>query len=105
MRARLRMAQERADLIRRFGREDVLELAGLLLDFGLAVHGERIGEEALGETMAADDVGSAVTATAGEFYDQRALAGGNAAGFERIVAGVHEGLVSVGLCGMRMSRY
>ena len=46
------MIEEGADFVGRFGREDVFELAGLLLDFGFAVHGERVGEEAFGETMA-----------------------------------------------------
>lgn len=56
------MIEEGADFVGRFGREDVFELAGLLLDFGFAVHGERVGEEAFGETMAADDVGGALMA-------------------------------------------
>ena len=43
-----RVAEERANLIRRSGREDVLELAGLLLDFRLALHGKAVGEQALG---------------------------------------------------------
>ena len=38
----------------------MLELARLLLDFSFTVHGERIGEEALGEAMAADNVGGAL---------------------------------------------
>jgi hypothetical protein len=42
------MSQKRADLIGSFRREDVLELAGLLLDFGFAVHGEAVGKKALG---------------------------------------------------------
>ncbi len=49
------MSQERAYLVRRFWREDVFELAGLLLDFGFAVHGQAVGEEALGQAMAPDD--------------------------------------------------
>jgi hypothetical protein len=35
-----RVVEEGTDLVRGFGREDVLELAGLLLDFGFAIHGE-----------------------------------------------------------------
>jgi len=42
------MAQERADLVGRFRRENVLELAGLLLDFGFAIHREAVSEDALG---------------------------------------------------------
>ena len=44
MRAAFGMSKEGADFIRRFWREDVLELAGLLLDLGLAVHGEAVGK-------------------------------------------------------------
>jgi hypothetical protein len=38
------MVEEGTDLIRRFRREYMLELASLLLDLGFAVHGKRIGE-------------------------------------------------------------
>jgi hypothetical protein len=65
-----RVVEEGADFVGGFGREDVLELAGLLLDFGFAVHGERIGEEALGQAMAADDVGGALMSARGEFDDR-----------------------------------
>ena len=47
MRARLRMSQEGADLIRRFRRQDVLELAGLLFNLTLAVHREAVGKQPL----------------------------------------------------------
>jgi len=42
------MVEKRADLVGGLGGKDVLKLAGLLLDFGFAVHGERVGEQALG---------------------------------------------------------
>ena len=74
VRAGARMAEEGADLVGGFGRKDVLELAGLLLDFGLAVHGQAVGEQALGQAMAADDVGGALAAAGGEFDDQAAVA-------------------------------
>ena len=44
MRARARMSEERADLVRRFRRENVFELARLLFDLGLAVHRQTIGK-------------------------------------------------------------
>ena len=74
MGAGARVVEEGADLVGGFGREYVLELAGLLLDFGFAIHGERIGEEALGEAVAADDVGSTLVSTRSEFDDRRAVA-------------------------------
>jgi len=39
-----RVVQKRADFIRSFGRENVLELAGLLFDFSFAVHGQAVCE-------------------------------------------------------------
>jgi hypothetical protein len=38
------MSQKRADLIGRFRRQNVFELASLLLDLSLAVHGQTIGK-------------------------------------------------------------
>ena len=69
MRASTGMPQKGADFIRRFERQDVLEFAGLLLDFGFAVHGEAIGKQPLGQAVAADDASGAFTAARGEFDD------------------------------------
>ena len=69
------MAQEGADLVGGFGRQDVLELAGLLFDFGFAVHGETVGEQAFGKAMAADDIGGALAAAGREFDNHAAVAG------------------------------
>jgi hypothetical protein len=43
------MAEESTDLVSHFGREDVLEFAGLLLDFGFAIHRQAVGEQAGGD--------------------------------------------------------
>ena len=67
MRAGARVAQEGANLVGGFGREDVLELAGLLFDLGLAVHGEAVGEQALGKAVTANDVSGALAAARGQF--------------------------------------
>ena len=67
MRASARVAEEGAYLVGGFGREDVLELAGLLFDFGLAVHGEAVGEQSLSQAVAANDVSGALTAARGKF--------------------------------------
>ena len=83
----------------------MLELARLLLDFGFAVHGERIGEEALGQAMAADNVGGALVSTGSEFDDRGAVAGRKAGRFERVVAGIDEGLVIVRLERVRAHGY
>jgi len=73
MRACAGMAQKGADLVRSFGRKDVLELAGLLLDFSFAVHGETVSEETLGQAMPADDTAGALASARGEFDNHRAI--------------------------------
>jgi len=52
------MAQERADALVELRRDDVFEAAGLLVGFGV-VDGESVGEETLGEAMAADYIARA----------------------------------------------
>ena len=68
------MPQESANLIRCLSRQDVLKLAGLLLNFGLAVHGKRVREEPLRKPMPPNDVRSPLASTSGEFNNQRAFA-------------------------------
>src|ERR1022692_4548305 len=55
MRTRPRMAQECADLVGNFRREDMLEFAGLLLDLRFAVHRQAVGKQALRQSVTADD--------------------------------------------------
>ena len=57
------MSQERADTLRCFRRENVLELAGFFRDFFFIVHVKGLGKEPLGQTVAADDVFSALAAS------------------------------------------
>ena len=71
----------------------MLELAGLLFDFGFTVHGERIGEEALGQTMAANDVGGALMSAGREFDDRLTIAGRKSRRLQRVVARIDEGLM------------
>lgn len=97
MGAGARVAQKRADLIGSFGREDVFELAGLLLNFGFAVERETVGEEALGEAVAANDVGGFLTASICEFNNGAAIPDGTHTRLERVVTGIHKGPVIVSL--------
>jgi hypothetical protein len=60
------VAEEAADPFIEFGADDVFEFAGLAVSF-VVVDAEGILEEALGETMAADDVAGAAFAAVGEF--------------------------------------
>ena len=53
------MAEERADALIEFGADDVLELAGLRVRFGV-VNGKCVLKQALRETMAADYVARAL---------------------------------------------
>src|SRR5579863_1814173 len=100
VRAGARVAQKRANLVGGFGGEDVLELAGLLLDLGLAVHGKAVGEQAFRQSVATDDVGGALTAAGRELHDQAAIADGDSGWLESVVARIHKRLVVVGLGGM-----
>src|ERR1035441_11056982 len=97
------MVEKGADLVGSFRREYVLKLARLLLDFSFAVHGKRIGEETLGETMAADDVCGPLVSTRGEFDDRRAFASRKSSRLQRVVAGIDEGPMIVGFGRMRAS--
>ena len=74
MGAGLRMAEEGADLIRSFRRQDMLELAGLLFNFRFAIHGQTIGEKALCQTMPADDATCTLAAALRKFDDHCAVA-------------------------------
>ena len=81
VRTGLGMAKKCADFVRRFGRKDMLEFAGLLFDFRFAVHGQAIGEETLCEAVPADNAASAFEAARREFDNQRAVAYGGGHGF------------------------
>jgi hypothetical protein len=69
------VAQEGADLVGGFGGQNVLELASLLFDFGFAVHGETVGEQAFGKAVTTDDIGGALAAAGREFDNHAAVAG------------------------------
>ena len=71
--ARPRMTQKCANLVRRPRREDVFELAGLLLDLRLALEGKAVGKQPLGETVTPDDISRALTPPRSEFHDHAAV--------------------------------
>jgi hypothetical protein len=53
----------------------MFELAGLLLNLGLTIQRQAIGKKSLGETMAANHVRRALSASWREFDDHAAFAG------------------------------
>jgi hypothetical protein len=57
------MSKEGADFIGRFGRKNVLELAGLLLDFRFAVERQAISKKALREAVTANDISRSLSPT------------------------------------------
>ena len=63
MRASFWMSQERADFIRRFLRKNVFELAGLLGDLCFTFHVQTVGEKALGQAVAANNITCAFTSS------------------------------------------
>ena len=95
------MAKERANLVGGFGRKDVLELAGLLFDFGFAVHGKAVGEQALSKTVPANDVSGALTPAGREFDNHAAVAGRDSSRLQCVVARINERLVIMRLGRMR----
>jgi hypothetical protein len=56
----------------------MFELAGLLFDLRLALQSQTVGEEALRQTMTANNIGSALAAAFGQFHDHAPISGGNA---------------------------
>src|ERR1700688_878961 len=68
------MSEEGAYLVGGFRREDVFELAGLLLDFGLAIQRQAVSEETFRQTMAANNIGGPLPSAGGKFHDHAAVA-------------------------------
>ena len=73
MRAGLRMAQERADFIRHLRREDVLELAGLLLDFIFILHLQGLRKQPLRKPVPPNHVRGALPACRSEIDNKLAV--------------------------------
>jgi len=69
-----RMPEERADLVGRFRRKNVLELACLLLDLAFAVHGETVGEQAFRQAMAPNNARGPLASARREFDNDAAIA-------------------------------
>src|SRR5437879_9258239 len=61
------MPQKCADALVELRADDVLELAGLVVGFGI-FNREGVAEESLGEAVAADDVAGAAAAAIGELH-------------------------------------
>src|SRR5579872_3916572 len=93
VRAGSRMSQKRAYLIGSFWRENMLEFAGLLLDFRLAVHRQAIGEQALGQTVAANDAPGPLAAARGQLDDHRSVPDRGGHGLQGIMTRIHKWLV------------
>jgi hypothetical protein len=95
------MAEEGTDLLGGFGRENVLELAGLLFDLALIRHSEALGEETLGETVTANHA-SGTLASSGSKFDDHAAVGRELAGrLERVVTGILDCSMGVGVWSVR----
>ena len=100
-----RMTQKRADLVRGFGRENMLKFARLLLDLRLAIQSQAVGKQPLSKPVPANDVGGALAPTRRKLDNHAAVTNGNRSRFQSVMAWIHERLVIVRLQGMRRSRY
>src|SRR5438477_10697218 len=98
------MSEEGADLVSRSWRQDVLKLAGLLLDFGLTIHGETVREEPLGETVPANDAAGLLASSRREGHHRAAVGDENSSRTHGVVTRIHERLVAVGFRRMRAGR-
>ena len=96
------MTQERADLVRGFGREDVLEFARLLLDLRLAIQSQAVGKQPLRKPVPANDVGGTLAPTRRKLDNHAAVTGRNRSRFQSVMAWIHKRLVIV--CLRRMWR-
>src|SRR5271155_2633695 len=105
MRAGARMTEESTNLVRSLERKDMLELAGLLLDFRFAVHCEAVGKKPFGEAMSTNDAASPFAPAGRKLYDQSTVANRSGYGFERVVARIHERLVIVRMRRMRRGEH
>ena len=80
--------QEAADLLRGLRREDVLELAGRLLDLGFVIEMQGFSKKPFRQTMAADDVLGPLPAPVGELNDGAAVLGHDVGRMNGFVAAV-----------------
>src|SRR5438309_681870 len=99
-----RMTQKRADLVRGFGRENMLKFARLLLDLRLAIQSQA-GKQPLSKPVPADDVGRALAPARRKLDNHAAVTDRNRSRFQSVMAWIYERLVIVRLQGMRRSRY
>ena len=95
-----RVAEEGTYLLGGFGRKDVFELACLLLNLALVLHAEALGEEALGETVTTNNASGALTSARSEFNDHAAVGRKFPGGLERVMTGIFDGAMFVGIGAM-----
>jgi len=69
----LGMAEKGADLVGSFGRENVLELASLLLDFVFVLYFQGLREQSFCKPMTSYDIGSTLLTCLGEIDDELAM--------------------------------
>ena len=70
-----RVTQEGADAVRRFRRQDMLELAGLLLDYRLVRYPQSLHEQDFRQPVTSDDVFCALAAAIRELNGLQSMLG------------------------------
>jgi hypothetical protein len=91
------MSEEGADFVGRLGGKNVLELAGLLLDFRFTVESQTVGKKALCETVPADNVSRSLSAPRSQLDNHAAISDRNSSGLERIMTRIHKRLMVMSL--------
>ncbi len=89
------MSQEGADAVRRLRREDVLELAGLLLDDRFILNTQGLHKEPLSQPVAPDDALRPLASLLRELDRLHAVIWGIVSGVNHLVAAVQDHLMLV----------
>src|SRR5579862_4688148 len=93
MRTSPRMSQEPANLVRRFWRQNMFELARLLLDFRLAIECQTVRKQSLGQSMSPNDIRRSLPSPRRELNNHAAIADRHSIRLQRVMAGIHKWLV------------
>jgi hypothetical protein len=83
----------------------MLKLAGLLLNLGLAVHSQTVGEQSFRQPMPTDDIRRSLASAVCELNNHTAIANRNPIRFKRVMAWVYKRFVMMWFRWMRLGTH
>src|SRR5437870_13589383 len=98
------MTQKGTNFVGCFWREDVFELARLLLDLRLAIQSQAVGKQPLRKPVPADDVGRALAPARCKLDNHAAVTNRNRSWFQSVMPRIHKRLVMACFQRRRLSR-